>query len=142
MPAASQGNLSSLSPEEAIQRVARAREALLTEVLENEPQNRSANFLLEMLLSEAERWDDLQRHHERRGLAAEEHERVELYRQFALEWVQRFRDRATERLAQAHASLAPTSRLLLEALPYLLHVNSPSLPGYAGSACPSGISDV
>ncbi len=69
-------------------------EKLLREVLANDPQNESANFLYESLLSRNERWDDLEKHHLGRAAAVpEESGRGALYRKFALEWVQRFKDR-------------------------------------------------
>ncbi len=69
-------------------------EALLRKVLENEPQNEHGNFLLESLLAAQQRWDELEMHHERRAYAApDEGARAALYRTFALEWVQRFKDR-------------------------------------------------
>jgi golgin subfamily B member 1 len=69
-------------------------EKLLKQVLVLDPQNEAANYLYEMLLSRGERWDDLERHHMDRAVAlAEDSARAALYRQFALEWVQRFKDR-------------------------------------------------
>jgi tetratricopeptide (TPR) repeat protein len=76
-----------------------AYEQMLRRVLKNDPQNESANFLLEALFAKTERWDDLAKQHEMRAYAAaDESERAALYRKFALEWVQRFKDR--ERAAQ------------------------------------------
>ncbi|HYU15896.1 MAG TPA: tetratricopeptide repeat protein, partial [Candidatus Acidoferrum sp.] len=69
-------------------------ETLLKQVLTNDPQNESANFLYESLLSRKDRWDELEKHHLNRAFAvAEDSGRAALYRQFALEWVQRFKDR-------------------------------------------------
>lgn len=69
-------------------------EAMARRVLAAEPQNESASFLLELVLAAKERWDDLQAHHETRAQAASSsEERAALYRRFAFEWVQRFRDR-------------------------------------------------
>ncbi|HKE19803.1 MAG TPA: tetratricopeptide repeat protein, partial [Kofleriaceae bacterium] len=69
-------------------------EKLLRQVLVNDPQNEPANFLYESLLSRTARWDDLEKHHLDRAIAvAEDSARAGLYRQFALEWVQRFKDR-------------------------------------------------
>ena len=69
-------------------------EKLLMQVLVLDPQNESANFLYEMQLSRSERWDDLEQHHISRAVAlGEDSARAALYRQFALEWVQRFKDR-------------------------------------------------
>jgi tetratricopeptide (TPR) repeat protein len=57
----------------------------------NEP---SANFMYETLLAKGERWDELEAHHKRRAERAPDHaQRVEALRMFALEWVQRFKDR-------------------------------------------------
>lgn len=69
-------------------------EKLLERVLAFDAQNESANFLYEQLLAAQERWAELEKHHERRAYAApDEGERADLYRQFGLEWVQRFKDR-------------------------------------------------
>src|SRR5690606_15404683 len=77
-------------------------EKLLRQTLQNDPQNESANFLFEQLLSRQERWDELEKHHEARAYAApDEASQAQLYRQFALEWVQRFKDR--ERAARFFA---------------------------------------
>jgi tetratricopeptide (TPR) repeat protein len=71
-----------------------AYEQMLRRVLKYDPQNESANFLLEALFANANRWDDLAKQHELRAYAAaDDHERAALYRKFALEWVQRFKDR-------------------------------------------------
>ncbi|RMH41316.1 MAG: hypothetical protein D6689_11425, partial [Deltaproteobacteria bacterium] len=69
-------------------------ERLLKRVLEFDPQNEHANFAYELLLAQRERWDDLEQLHERRAYAAaDDATRAALYRKFALEWVQRFKDR-------------------------------------------------
>ena len=68
-------------------------ENLLNESLELNPEGKAANYLYEKLLSAAERWDELEKHHDRRLLAAEEDEQLGLAEQFGLEWVQRHRDR-------------------------------------------------
>jgi len=69
-------------------------EALVRRSLEFDPQSASANFLLESLMVRQERLDELAEHHEKRAYAvADDDERAELYRRFALEWVQRFKDR-------------------------------------------------
>jgi golgin subfamily B member 1 len=69
-------------------------EKLLKQVLVHDPQNESANFLYESLLSRTERWEELEMHHLGRAIAVvEDSARAGLYRQFALEWVQRFKDR-------------------------------------------------
>ena len=77
-------------------------EGLLKQVLVNDPHSEAANFLYEQLLSRQERWEELEKHHEQRVFAApDDSGRAELYRRFALEWVQRFRDR--ERAARFFA---------------------------------------
>ncbi len=43
------------------------------------------------------------------------------------------------RLREAKDRMPPTSRYTLSALPLLLHVNHPALPGYAGQQVPAGI---
>jgi len=54
----------------------------------------SANFIYETVLAKNERWDELEAHHKRRAERAPDHaQRVEALRMFALEWVQRFKDR-------------------------------------------------
>jgi hypothetical protein len=54
----------------------------------------SANFMYETLLAGDSRWDDLERHQLRRAERAGDHgKRVEALRLFALEWVQRFKDK-------------------------------------------------
>lgn len=68
-------------------------ESLLARILKNDPQNESAHFLLTLLLSEAERWQELEDHHERRAYAMPEEARADLYRRFALEWSERIGDR-------------------------------------------------
>ncbi len=70
-------------------------EDLLRGALANDAQNESANFLFESLLAAQERWDELEKHHQKRAYAAvDDTSRAALYRQFALEWVQRFKDRS------------------------------------------------
>ncbi len=69
-------------------------EELLQQSLSRAPEDEAANFLYERLLAEQGRWDDLEDHHELRAQSVSGHkERAELYRKFALEWVQRFKDR-------------------------------------------------
>jgi tetratricopeptide (TPR) repeat protein len=71
-----------------------AYEDMLRRVLSYEPQNENGNFLFEALLAKKERWDELSAHHDKRAYAAaDESDKAALYRKFALEWVQRFRDR-------------------------------------------------
>ncbi len=70
-------------------------EDLLRGALANDAQNESANFLFESLLAAQERWDELEKHHQKRAYAApDDTTRAALYRRFALEWVQRFKDRS------------------------------------------------
>lgn len=71
-----------------------AYEQMLRRVLTYDAQNESANFLYEALLARKQRWDELAAHQEKRAYAAaDEGDRAVLYRRFALEWVQRFKDR-------------------------------------------------
>lgn len=71
-----------------------AYEQMLRRVVKFDPQDESANYLLEALLAKAERWEDLVEHHEKRAYAAaDDGDRATLYRRFALEWIQRFKDR-------------------------------------------------
>ncbi len=69
-------------------------EEVLRRVLERDVHEPSANFLLETLLANAQRWDDLEEHQLHRVEVLETHaEKVELLRRFGLEWVQRFKDK-------------------------------------------------
>jgi tetratricopeptide (TPR) repeat protein len=69
-------------------------EELLAHTLRIDPLNEAARSLYENLLASKQRWDELEEHHERWAQAAPNPaERAQLYRRFALEWVQRFRDR-------------------------------------------------
>ncbi len=69
-------------------------EELLKRILAKDIDEQSANFLYETLLSGAERWDELEAHHNRRVDRTADHDkRVEALRMFALEWVQRFKDK-------------------------------------------------
>lgn len=52
---------------------------------------------------------------------------------------QLFAARHADRLASARKQLPERGRRVLDALPYLLHINSPSLPGYVGTNTPAGI---
>jgi tetratricopeptide (TPR) repeat protein len=71
-----------------------AYEQMLRRVLSNDPQNESANYLYEASLAKHERWEELAKHQEKRAYAvAEEVDRANLYRKFALEWIQRYKDR-------------------------------------------------
>ncbi|HEU0033618.1 MAG TPA: tetratricopeptide repeat protein [Kofleriaceae bacterium] len=69
-------------------------EELLKRVLAKDINEPSANFMYETLLANEQRWDELEAHHNRRAERAPDHkEKVEALRTFALEWVQRFKDR-------------------------------------------------
>jgi golgin subfamily B member 1 len=69
-------------------------EELLKRIFVKDIDEPSANFMYETLLSSAQRWDELERHHQRRADRAPDHaQRVEALRMFALEWVQRFKDK-------------------------------------------------
>jgi tetratricopeptide (TPR) repeat protein len=69
-------------------------EELLKMSLVNNPQAKATNYLYEKLLSTAERWKELEEHHDRRiYAAADDEEKMDLSEQFGLEWVQRFKDR-------------------------------------------------
>ncbi|HRC57910.1 MAG TPA: hypothetical protein PKU97_18410, partial [Kofleriaceae bacterium] len=75
-------------------------ESVLRLVLDRELHEPSANYLLETLLANAQRWDDLEAHQLRRAAGATVSAEtsvagasVELLRRFGLEWVQRFKDR-------------------------------------------------
>ncbi len=69
-------------------------EAVLGKVLARDIDEPSANFIYETLLSNAQRWDELEAHHRRRADVAGDHgKRIEALRIFGLEWVQRFKDR-------------------------------------------------
>ncbi|HWU88034.1 MAG TPA: hypothetical protein VN253_12195, partial [Kofleriaceae bacterium] len=69
-------------------------EELVKRILAKDIEEPSANFLYETLLSAANRWDELEAHHRRRAERAPDHgKKVEALRTFALEWVQRFKDR-------------------------------------------------
>src|SRR5215470_13804016 len=73
---------------------AAAYEQTLRRVLQNDPQNESANYLFEAMLAKKERWEELAKHQEKRAFAvAGEADRAQLYRKFALGWMQRFKDR-------------------------------------------------
>jgi len=69
-------------------------EELLKRILVKDIDEPSANFIYEGLLSGAQRWDELEAHHRRRAERAPDHAaKIEALRMFALEWVQRFKDR-------------------------------------------------
>ncbi|HEX4416333.1 MAG TPA: tetratricopeptide repeat protein [Kofleriaceae bacterium] len=69
-------------------------EEVLKRVLAKDIDEPSTNFLYETLLSGTNRWDELEAHHKRRADRAPDHlSKIEALRMFALEWVQRFKDR-------------------------------------------------
>ncbi|HEX2688314.1 MAG TPA: tetratricopeptide repeat protein, partial [Kofleriaceae bacterium] len=69
-------------------------EEVLKRILAKDIDEPTANFFYETLLSGTSRWDDLEAHHRRRAERAPDHaKKVEALRMFALEWVQRFKDR-------------------------------------------------
>src|SRR4029079_4122462 len=69
-------------------------EELLKRILSKDMDEPSTNFLYETLLSTTNRWDELEAHHKRRAERESDHvKKIEFLRTFALEWVQRFKDR-------------------------------------------------
>ncbi|MFH0903061.1 MAG: hypothetical protein V2A73_20725, partial [Pseudomonadota bacterium] len=66
--------------------------AMLDRALAFDPQNEVAGFLLESLLARQGRWEELERSQEARVKAAPVEALPELYRRFALAWLQRFKD--------------------------------------------------
>lgn len=69
-------------------------EELLKRIFAKDSEEPSANFMYEVMLSTAERWDDLERHQMFRVGRQEDHaKKIDLLRKFALEWVQRFKDK-------------------------------------------------
>lgn len=69
-------------------------EELVKRILAKNIHEPSANFLYETLLAANGRWDELEMHHSRRAERAPDHgTKIEALRTFALEWVQRFKDR-------------------------------------------------
>jgi golgin subfamily B member 1 len=69
-------------------------EEVLRRVLVKDIDEPTTNFLFETLLSGTSRWDELEAHHIRRADRASDHaSKTEALRIFALEWVQRFKDR-------------------------------------------------
>jgi len=69
-------------------------EEVLKRVLAKDIEEPSTNFIYETLLSGTNRWDELEAHHKRRAERAPDHgKKIEALRTFALEWVQRFKDR-------------------------------------------------
>jgi tetratricopeptide (TPR) repeat protein len=69
-------------------------EELLKRIFVKDLDEPSANFMFETLLAAAQRWDDLERHQMRRVERATDHaKKVETLRMFALEWLQRWKDK-------------------------------------------------
>jgi tetratricopeptide (TPR) repeat protein len=68
-------------------------ESTLKDVLAKDIDEPSANFIYETVLSQQTRWDELEAHHEERAKRADHLRRADRYRKFALEWVQRFKDK-------------------------------------------------
>ncbi len=69
-------------------------EELLKRIFVKDIDEPSANFIYETLLATSNRWDELEKHQLRRAeRAADRGQRIEALRTFALEWVQRFKDR-------------------------------------------------
>jgi tetratricopeptide (TPR) repeat protein len=69
-------------------------EEVLKRVLAKDIDEPTTNFFYETLLSGTNRWDELEAHHRRRVERAPDHgTKIEALRMFALEWVQRFKDR-------------------------------------------------
>ena len=70
-------------------------EELLVKVLKNDPNEENANYLYEQLLSKGERWDELEDHQASRAEREKDSKvRATMYRNYALEWNQRFADKA------------------------------------------------
>lgn len=97
-------------------------EQLLRRVFEKDLDEPSANAMFEALLAQAQRWDELEQHHQRRVEAAgDSAARADGYRGFALVWLQRFKDReragrfAARALDAAAANGAAPSRSLVAA---------------------------
>ena len=69
-------------------------EELLKRIFVKNLDEPSANFIYETVLATHTRWDELERHQLRRAERASDHgQKVEALRMFALEWVQRFKDK-------------------------------------------------
>ncbi|MDB4956997.1 MAG: Tetratricopeptide 2 repeat protein, partial [Myxococcales bacterium] len=69
-------------------------EELIKRIFVKDLEQPSANFMYETLIASASRWEELEKHHNRRADRAVDHaHRVEALRTFALEWVQRFKDK-------------------------------------------------
>ncbi len=69
-------------------------EELLKRIFVKDIDEPSANFIYETVLATNSRWEELERHQLRRAERASDHgQKVEALRMFALEWVQRFKDK-------------------------------------------------
>ena len=69
-------------------------EELLKRIFVKDIDEPSANFIYETVLATNTRWDELEKHQLRRADRAGDHgKRIEALRMFALEWVQRFKDK-------------------------------------------------
>ena len=69
-------------------------EEVLKLILVKDIEEPSSNFMYETLLATTQRWDELEAHHRRRADRAKDHgAKVEAFRTFGLEWLQRFKDR-------------------------------------------------
>src|SRR6478609_9610435 len=69
-------------------------EELLKRIFVKDIDEPSANFTFETTLAAAQRWDDLERHQMRRVDRAGDHaQKAEALRMFALEWLQRFKEK-------------------------------------------------
>ena len=69
-------------------------EELLKRIFVKDLDEPSANFIYETVLATHTRWEELERHQLRRAERASDHgQKVEALRMFALEWVQRFKDK-------------------------------------------------
>ncbi|HET9623559.1 MAG TPA: hypothetical protein VFP84_19440, partial [Kofleriaceae bacterium] len=69
-------------------------EEVLKRALAKDIDEPSSNFMYETILSGTNRWEELEAHHQRRAERAPDHARkIEALRKFALEWVQRYKDR-------------------------------------------------
>src|SRR5512143_3509325 len=69
-------------------------EELLKRIFVKDIDEPSANFMYETMLATANRWEELEKHHLRRADRSGDHgKRIEALSTFALEWVQRFKDK-------------------------------------------------
>jgi hypothetical protein len=97
-------------------------EQVLRRVFDKDLHETSANAMFEALLANQQRWDDMERHHERRVASATDAAgRADANRMFALVWLQRFKDRdrsarfAARALDDAAANGAVPTRSLVAA---------------------------